>query len=77
MECPILVIFFLLWRRKYGDTMIIEFLLGMSLGMLMMTFWMVWDFYRWGEIAITLDISIEKLVDDMYSGHHRYGRDNE
>ena len=38
--------------------------------------WHLWDFYRWGEIEVMLDISVEKLVDDMYSGHHRYGRGN-
>jgi hypothetical protein len=57
--------------------MIIEFLLGLTLGMLMMTFWQVWDFYRWGEIEVTLDISVENLVNDMYAGHHRLGRDEE
>ena len=57
--------------------MIIEFLLGVVCGTLLMVSWAFWDFYRWGEIEVTLDISIEKLVDDMYAGHHRYGRKNE
>ena len=55
--------------------MIIEFLLGISLGLLMMTFWMIWDFHRWGEIDVSMDFSVEEFVDDMYAGH-RYGRDD-
>ena len=58
-----------------SDTMIIEFLLGISLGLLMMTFWMIWDFHRWGEIDVSMDFSVEEFVDDMYAGH-RFGRDD-
>lgn len=56
--------------------MIIEFLMGIVMGTLLMMMWQFWDFYRWGIIEVTLDFSVESLVDDMYAGHHRYGRDD-
>jgi len=37
-----------------------------------------WAVYTVSQVRfdIELDFSVEKLVDDMYAGHHRYGRDD-
>jgi hypothetical protein len=48
--------------------LLINLIVGFSIGCLIMVVWLAYDMTRWGDIQVGLDI--EELELDLYSGLH-------